>query len=514
MADSCNNKTVTIEGAYFYGILLLYRYNTGGDNMGDYVKPEDMGLQLNKNAEKPLYIQLYEHLKSLITVGQLEEDCKLPTIRSFAEYLGVNNVTVVNAYKMLEDNKLVYKKVGSGTFVMPLKDEINLESDALTVSDEIEYDCEREGYEDAINLSTASPDPKLFPVRDFRRVLNEVLERDGGSAFMYHESMGYKPLRESIAQYLPASGIRADADDIHIISGAQQGIDIISRVLLTNGDYAFVESPTYNGAVAVFKSRGAKIVEIPLLEDGPDMKELEKRLKLIKPKFIYVMPNFQNPTGCTYSERKRKYLLLLCRKYDVMVVEDDYMSDLSYIDQRARPLKGLDNEDRVVYIKSFSKIFMPGLRVGYLIIPGSIRERVTNVKHITDISTSGLMQRVLDIYFRSGIWDRHLDYMKREYSVRYLEAVRAVKKYLRGASFTQPYGGLNLWIRLPEGVGSGELFEQCKKRNVLITPGTVFIKAAEGEQYIRISFAGAGLEQITEGISIIGQVMEEIREKS
>ncbi|MHB1394236.1 MAG: MocR-like pyridoxine biosynthesis transcription factor PdxR, partial [Clostridia bacterium] len=451
-----------------------------GDVMGDMIYPGEIDIVLDKSDDRPLYIQLYEQLRKFITEGILAEDCKLPTIRSFALHLGVNSVTVVNAYKMLEDNKLVYKKVGSGTFVMPLKDDINLGRDAVTVSGEIEFDMDREVGEDTINLSTASPDPKLFPVRDFKRVLNEVLERDGGSAFMYHESLGYKPLRESIAGYLPAYGIKASAEDIHIISGAQQGIDIISRVLLTNGDYVFVESPTYNGAVAVFKSRGAKIVEIPLLSDGPDMKELEKMLKLIRPKFIYIMPNFQNPTGCTYSERKRKHLLLLCRRYDVMAVEDDYMSDLSYIDEGARPLKGLDNEDRVIYIKSFSKIFMPGLRVGYLIIPSSIKEKVMSMKHITDISTSGLMQRVLDMYLRSGIWNKHLEYMKKEYSVRYFEAVRAVKKYLRGASFTQPYGGLNLWVKLPDGISSGELYERCKERKVLFTPGTVFIKTSPG----------------------------------
>ena len=479
--------------------------------MNNVILPKDIEIVIDRNSERPLYVQLYEQLKKYITEGILSEDCKLPTIRSFAEYLGVNSVTIVNAYKLLEDNKLVYKKVGSGTFAMPLKDELNLRSDAVTVSDEIEFDMEMGVNDDTINLSTASPDPKLFPVRDFRRVLNEVLERDGGRAFMYHESMGYKPLRESIAQNLPAYGIKAEASDIHVISGAQQGIDIISRVLLTNGDYVFVERPTYNGAVAVFKSRGAKLVEISLQSDGPDMKELEKMLKLIKPKFIYVMPNFQNPTGYTYSERKRKYLLLLCRRYDVMVVEDDYMSDLSYLDEGVRPLKGLDNEDRVIYIKSFSKIFMPGLRVGYLIIPSSIKEKVMSIKHITDIYTSGLMQRVLDLYFRSGIWSKHLEYMKREYSVRYFEAVRAVRKYLRGASFNQPYGGLNLWVKLPEFVSSGELFERCKERKVIFTPGTVFVKTTEGDQHIRISFAGAGPLEIVEGISIIGQEMEKIK---
>lgn len=479
--------------------------------MSTTISPEDIQISLDKNSDVPLYVQLYDRLKECIVSGILVEDSKLPTIRSFAEFLGVNTVTVVNAYKLLEDRKLVYKKVGSGTFVMPLKEKINLDADAAALSDEIEFDMEQAGDKDIINLSAASPDPGLFPIRDFRKVLDEVLERDGGSAFMYHESIGYKPLRESIAGYSQKQGIKASAEDIHIISGAQQGIDIVSRVLLSNGDYVFVESPTYTGAVAVFKSRGAKIVEIPLLSDGPDMRELEKLLQLIRPKFIYVMPNFQNPTGCTYSERKRRHLLILCRKYDVMVVEDDFLSDLSYTDKEAKPLKSEDTDGRVVYIKSFSKIFMPGLRVGYLIIPDSIREKVMSIKHITDISTSGLMQRVLDKYLRNDIWDKHIQYMKKEYGIRYLEAVRAARKYLRGASFNQPYGGLNLWIRLPDIVKATELYEECRKRKVLITPGTVFIKDSEGEKYIRVSFAGASPEKIAEGIAIIGQVMEEIK---
>ncbi len=481
--------------------------------MGNSISPKDMGIFIDRDSESPVYLQLYEQIKKSIAEEILPRDCRLPAIRSLAAYLRVNNITVINAYKLLEDNKFVYKRVGSGTYAMPLNGEINLRSDAVNVSDEIELDIDMGFGDDVINLLTASPDPGLFPVKDFRRVLNEVLERDSGRAFTYHESMGYGPLRESIAEYLRPFGIKSDASDIHVISGAQQGIDIISKVLLTNGDYVFVESPTYNGAVAVFKSRGAKIVEIPLLTDGPDMNELEKMLRLIKPKFIYVMPNFQNPTGCTYSERKRKYLLLLCRKHNVMIVEDDYMSDLSYLDTGENPLKGLDKENRVVYIKSFSKIFMPGLRVGYMIIPDSIKERVVSMKYITDISTSGLMQRVLDLYFRSGIWDRHLKYMKKEYSIRYIEAVRAVKKYLRGASFNQPYGGLNLWIKLPCGISSPELFEKCKEKKVVFAPGTIFIKAARGEQYMRISFAGAGPSQITEGISIIGGEMEKMKSK-
>lgn len=481
------------------------------DVMTDAIHPSEIEVTLDKAGGKPLYVQIFEKLKKLIDEGILSEDSKLPAIRSFAAYLGVNSSTIVNAYKLLEDNKLVYKKIGSGTFVMPLKDKINLDNGITELIDEIEFGIDERRDDNIINLSAASPDPSLFPVGSFKRVLNEVLERDGGNAFMYHESRGYKPLREAISQYSQKQGIQASTEEIHIISGAQQGIDIISRVLLSNGDYVFVESPTYTGAVAVFKSRGAKIVEIPLLSDGPDMRELEKYLKMIRPKFFYIMPNFQNPTGCTYSERKRRHLLLLCRKYEVMLVEDDFLSDLSYTGKDVQPLKGEDKEGRVVYIKSFSKIFMPGLRVGYLIIPDSIRDKVMNIKHITDISTSGLMQRVLDIYLRNDIWDKHIQYMKKEYGIRYLEAVRAARKYLRGASFNQPYGGLILWIRMPDNVKATELYERCKKKKVLITPGTVFIKDAEGEKYIRLSFAAAEPAKITEGISIIGQVMEEIR---
>jgi DNA-binding transcriptional MocR family regulator len=456
-------------------------------------------------------MQLFEQLKELIEQGVLPEDYKLPAIREFASRLGVNNVTVVNAYKLLEDHKLVYKKVGSGTYVLPIEEKLNISNVIVDDDEEREYDYNgEEGY---IDFATASPDPRLFPMKDFKKAINDVIERDGGNAFMYHDSRGYLPLRNSIAEYLSHKMIDVGAEDVYIISGAQQGIDIIAKALLTNGDYVFVECPTYTGAAAVFKSRGARIVEIPLQNDGPDMKELEKLLQVIKPKFMYTMPNFQNPTGCSYSERKKKHLMLLCKKYKLLIVEDDYSGDLSYTEKPATPLKSYDKGDNVIYIKSFSKIFMPGLRVAFLIIPEHIKKIIASAKYMTDISTSGFMQRVLDLYLNRNILDEHIKYMKKEYGLRYLEAVRATKKYLRGALFNQPNGGLNLWIRLPEQVDSSRLYEICKKNMVLITPGTAFLKGQEGEQYIRLSFAGVDVPDITKGIAIVGNAIEEVKEK-
>lgn len=471
-----------------------------------------MNISLNKQSSQPLYIQLFEQLKELIQQGILPEDCKLPTIRELSSDLKVNNITVVNAYKLLEDHKLIYKKVGSGSYVLPIEENLNINNAVSNEDDRQEYDYNTE--EGFIDFATASPDPRLFPMTDFKKAINDVIERDGGNAFMYHDSRGYLPLRSSIADYLSKKEIVVGPEDVYIISGAQQGIDIIAKALLTNGDYVFVESPTYTGAAAVFKSRGARIVEIPLQNDGPDMRELEKMLQIIKPKFMYTMPNFQNPTGCSYSERKKKHLLLLCKKYKLLIVEDDYSGDLSYKEKPATPLKAYDKTDSVIYIKSFSKIFMPGLRVAFLIIPERIKKIIASAKYMTDISTSGFMQRVLDLYLNRNILDEHIKYMKKEYGLRYIEAVRAVKKYLRGALFNQPYGGLNLWIRLPEGIDSSKLYERCKKDMVLITPGTIFLKGKEGEQHIRISFSGVDVPDITKGIVIIGNAIEEMKKDS
>lgn len=471
-----------------------------------------LNIKLDKAQQEPLYIQLFSQIKSIIEQGIIPEDYKLPPIRELAVQLGINNVTVVNAYKLLEDHKLAYKRVGSGTYVLPLEEKLNLDSISIEDHEEQEYDyCENEGF---INFATASPDPGLFPMTDFKKAMNAVIERDGGNAFMYHDSRGYLPLRSSIAAYLAQKEIKVGAEDVYIISGAQQGIDIISKAFLTNGDYVFVESPTYTGAVALFKSRGARIVEIPMLYDGPDMKELEKLLQIIKPKFMYTMPNFQNPTGYCYSERKKKHLMLLVKKYKLLVVEDDYSGDLSYTDKPAVPLKVFDKSDSIIYIKSFSKIFMPGLRVAFLIIPKHIKKDIASAKYMTDISTSGFMQRVLDLYLKENILDEHVKYMKKEYGTRYFEAVRGVKKLLRGATFNQPNGGLNLWIKLPEGVEASALHELCKENKVIFTPGTVFLKGNEGENHIRISFAGVSSTEIAKGISIIGNSIEELKKSS
>lgn len=473
-----------------------------------------LNLKIDKSKEEAAYFQLYEQIRELIVNGALQGDSKLPSIRALAKELGVNNVTVVNAYNMLEKDRFVYKKEGSGTYVIPKGEDLILNTDYPLYFEPGELDEDIDYDDEYIDFSTSAPDPRMFSIKDFRHVMNEVLEEDGARALMYQRSMGYTPLRNALFGYARGYGINCSPEDVYVVSGAQQGIDIISKALVKSGDCVFVESPTYSGALAAFKSRGAKLVEVPIKEDGPDIKELERLVKLFKPVLFYAMPNFHNPTGSIYSERKKKYLMLLAKKYDFRVLEDDFAGDLNYTDSRLLPVKAYDDNDRVIYLKSFSKIFMPGFRLAYMIVPEDIRKKAADAKVASDISTSGLMQRILCKYIENGILDKHIAYLRKEFSVRYLEMVRAVRKCLRGASLFEPKGGLNLWVRLPDGVSSQALYENCRQCKVLFSPGTFYYNDDRGHDYIRLSFAAEDIDRIWKGISIISEEAEKLSKQA
>lgn len=450
------------------------------------------------NSDQPKYLQLFDYIKEAIVKGEFKRGERLPAIRSLAEKLEVNNITVVNAYKHLERNNYITAKKGSGYYVSGSKteNEGKYSSSDLAVSNNESY----------INFAGATPHPSIFPIESFKDCINEVLERDKGFAFGYQESNGFKPLRESILCYLNRgySINMENAENIQIVSGAQQGLDLAAKVLLSPGDYVITENPTYDGAVAVFKSRGARVVGVNMEIDGIDMVDLEKKLRICKPKFIYVMTNFQNPTTISYSGQKLKELFSLARKYNTYVVEDDSMSELFYSSTKPSTLKVLDDKNRyIIYLKSFSKILMPGLRVGCMVIPDLLVNEFTRIKQTSDISSSGLIQRSLDLYFNSGKWDEHLQYMKEIYKGKYefmLSRLEKLNKY--GIKYIEPNGGLYFWIRVPRSMSAKELYYSCRSNGLLLIPSGVFydINNPNRDSYIRLSFAASGIEQIREGM--------------
>lgn len=476
-------------------------------------------IRLDSHSKIPLYQQLADVLAGMVEQGVLLPDFRLPSIRQLAQALDVNTVTIVTAYKQLVSRGLAYTREGSGTYIAWMepgtKGQGSLLPDEMYSFEDFPALQPRHIQVNAstINFASATPAPDLFPVQHFKTVLNEVLDRFKGNAFSYQDSHGILELRESLSLMLEKSGLNCQPGSIQIISGAQQGIDIISKALLREGDWVITESPTYTGAIAVFKSRGAEICSVSLEDDGPHMGILEYSLKKYRPRFIYAIPSFQNPTGISYNLEKRKELVQLAEKYDSYIIEDGYVSELDFDGLHLPSLKALDEYDRVIYIKSFSKIFMPGLRLGFMVVPPKLHPHILEAKHSTDIATSGLIQRAFDLYIRQGYWDRHFQFMYDTYRHAYKTTIGALDAHLPPqAKYHKPGGGLNLWIQLPYGLSISQVARAAAARNVVFAPGNIFYAQEPAKTFggIRLSFASVNAEEIESGIAILGQVLDEM----
>jgi DNA-binding transcriptional MocR family regulator len=362
-----------------------------------------------------------------------------------------------------------------------------------------------------IDFTGETPSNAYFDICSFKNVLNEVLDRDGAEALVYQEALGYEGLRESISEVFWAK--KVDSDDVLIVSGAQQGIDIISKALINTNDSIIIEKPTYSGALSVFKSRRADIFEVPIEEGGIDVEKFERILKKNKIKCFYTMSYFQNPTGMSYTTEKKKQILRLAQIYDFYIIEDDYLSELIYDREiEYKSFKSLDEDDRVIYIKSFSKIFLPGIRIGYLISPIKFKDSIQNSKINTDISTSSLMQRALDLYIKQGFWKEYISSLNKLYKNRYLFTQEYLRVFLgEKVDFINPGGGLHFYLKIKECIqmDSIKLFRMAKNKKVLITPGTLFYKnPSDGRQYFKMGFSKADENSIKSGIEILGELMK------
>lgn len=466
-----------------------------------------MNIVLDRNLNKPIYIQLYEKIKSLIDNDSLEVE-KLPSIRSLSRDLGVNNVTIINAYKLLEQEGYVYSVEGSGTYVKK-----STFIDEVQILDDGDMNLMLSGIlpisKESINFASVSPTPDLFPIEEFKSALIHVLNRDGGLAFLYPEINGYGPLRKSISKFLLDNyNTTIPSDQILITSGGQQGLDIVSKSLVNPGDVIFVENPTYSAATESFKSRGAKIMGIPIEEDGIDLENLTSNVKRHKPKFIYIMTNYQSPTTYSYSDEKKEKILKLARENDFYIIEDDFLTDLYFDSDIKAPLISMDNTGKIIFIKSFSKVFMPGVRIGFITLPDQLLTGVIKAKHTTDIASSGYLQRAFDHFLREGYWKKHIENIRRAYYEKYklmIKHLSPLKKY--GIQIYEPNGGLSLWIKLPDQVQSNEFYNNCVENGLNLVPGRVFFIDDSYHNYIRISFGTVTDEEIIKGISIMENIL-------
>lgn len=476
-------------------------------------------IKLEKKSNEPLYKQMYAHIKNMIIDGVLSVHLKLPSVRQFCSLLKINQVTVVTALKLLEKEGYIYSKPSSGFYVSPdwmCKDSEPKVSHFIDIAavDEIHLDApfissihmDYGNQQPHINFASSSPSPDMFPIEDFKCVLNEVLERDKGLAFSYQESQGYEPLRHAIASMLSNNNISCTPEHIQIISGAQQGIDIAAKMLLSKGSCIVTESPTYSGAAAVFKTRQAEIIDIEMTESGPDMNIMEYLIKKHKPSAVYTIPSFQNPTGMSYSEQGRHRLIELAEKYDFFIIEDDYVSELDFCNKKYPRLKEIDKYSRVIFIKSFSKLFMPGLRLGFMVMPSSLVALSTKMKLSTDISTSGFIQRTFELYLRKNLLDKHINKIYEIFLQRYKAVINYIDRYAPSScTYKKPEGGLSIWLHLPSGLPVNVLEKMAWSKGITFAPGRIFYSSSglSTHNNIRISFASADEELIEHGLKTL-----------
>ena len=489
-----------------------------------------MEIPLNRASAVPLYQQIQEHVARLIREGVLAPHTRLPATRRLASDLGVNRITVSNAYAELEAAGLVYAQIGRGTFVSALPEvprpapsertapgeralwQQALAARPLPTSDgQWQRLLRRAGEPGVISFAGGVPCLDTFPVEDFRKAMQSVFKRDGGAAMDYDEVQGYPPLREAISGYLGEQGIITTADEIFIASGSQQALSLVAMALLQPGDTVVVESPTYSNAIQLFNWLGARMLGVPTDDEGMRVDLLEHLLRHQRPRLIYTIPTFHNPTGATLSGHRRRELLALAERYGLPLVEDDYVGDLRYDGPREPSLKALDRAGNVIHISTFSKTLMPGPRVGYVLTAGPLLERLVALKRQTDLGTSGLIQRALQIYVGEGRWRAHTRRVSRVYRTRRDAMVAALERHFPPqAQWSTPKGGFFVWVRLPAWLSLTDLYLAAIERGVAFAPGPLFFPSAPAYPAFRLSFSQAPPERIAVGIERLGEALREI----
>ncbi len=370
---------------------------------------------------------------------------------------------------------------------------------------------------DIISFAGGLPAPEVFPNEQFKEACVKVMQTMGPTALQYGPTEGYQPLREMIARHTMRYGIQITTDNIMITSGSQQALDLLGRIFINRGDRIIVESPTYLGALQAWNIYGAEYVTVESDKDGMITEKLEAALRA-GPKFIYALPNFQNPTGVTLSLERRQRLVELADRYGVPIIEDDPYGQLRYegshipsivvLDEKLHPRNG-QYTGNVIYLSTFSKTLAPGIRVAWVIAPPEVIRKLVQAKQGADLQTATFNQIVAHEVGRGGFLDKHVEFIRKVYRERRDVMLDSLDEHMPdGVSWTHPQGGLFLWATMPEKLNSVEVLQDAVAQKVAFVPGFSFYPRGGGNNTMRLNFSNATPERINEGISRMGQVIK------
>jgi len=449
---------------------------------------------LDPGQTVPLFRQLYEQMRERIESGVLRRGDRLPATRELAGQLGLNRTTISAAYALLESEGLIAGHVGRGSFVT---------GRAKAVTDS----------STSASFSRSRPSELLFPLAEFRQTCAEVISSDEAASILQLGSpSGYPPLRRYLLDQARDEGVARESDDILITSGCQQAFDLLQRVSVLSrareqAETVLIEDPVYLGVRSVFERAGARLIGVPMGDDGIDLDSLERILSRERPRLLCLTPNFQNPTGATMPLAARLALLRITQAAGVTVIENDIYGPLCYQGEPIPAIKQLDETGDTILLRSFSKVAFPGLRVGWVVARRPLIEKLTEAKQWSDLHTDQLSQAVLLRFAESGRLERHRERMLIAGRARLEAALESCERYLPpGAKYTRPRGGMNLWIELPEPLDAGDLLSRAEREGVTYLPGRYFAVSHPSASALRISFAAMTPQDIRSGIEILGRI--------
>lgn len=363
---------------------------------------------------------------------------------------------------------------------------------------------------EVISFAGGLPAPELFPIEEMKEISRIVLEESGTQALQYSTTEGFQPLREQIARRMNSKNkTNVTKDDILITNGSQQGLDFAGRVFLNEGDVVLCESPSYLGAINAFKSYGSKFIEVPTDKDGMIMEELEKILEVTENvKMIYVIPDFQNPTGITWTLERRKKFIEIISKYEIPVLEDNPYGELRFKGESLPSLKSMDKKGLVIFLGTFSKILCPGYRLGWTCAYQNILKKFIFVKQVADIQASSISQIEVSKFIDLYNLDNHVKKINEVYARRRDLMLETMKEeFPEGVEYTYPEGGLFIWVELPKHLDSRIIMKDCLANNVAYVPGGSFFPNGGTENCFRLNYSNMSDDRIVEGIKRIGLVL-------
>ena len=366
---------------------------------------------------------------------------------------------------------------------------------------------------DIISFAGGMPETRSFPMEKVIAAAKCVMEADGSAALQYVGSEGTEQLRKVIVRLMAEDDIHIHPEDIIVTGGGQQALDLLGKIFITAGDKILVEAPTYVGAIQAFNSYQADMVAVPLDENGIRVDLLEEELKKLKAqgeraKFLYIVPDFHNPAGVTLSQDRREKILALSKEYDLLILEDNPYSRLRFEGKYLKPLRAHDSS--VVYLSTFSKIFSPGVRLGWINAPRPILEKLNLGKQAADLCSSSFAQRIVAEYFKGDFWREHVKHLTQVYRKRRDAMIAAMEEFFpEEVTWSVPHGGLFLWAQLPEYIDTAEMLAEAISEKVAYITGKAFFPDRSGQNCIRLNFSYPNEEEIHEGIKRLAKVIKD-----